>query len=118
MKTLFILFLLLFIDSIYLNFIGKSLFEKMIYKITNDKAKYNIVGIIGSYLFLWFALEYFIISKKRPAYEALLLGLVIYGVFDMTNIALFKNYNIFIGIIDIIWGGLLFYIVANIYYKH
>jgi len=94
------------------------MFEKMILEITNKNVKFNILGVVGSYLFLWLALQYFIINPKRPAYEAFILGLMIYGVFDMTNIALFKNYNIFIGIIDIIWGGLLFYIVANIYYKH
>jgi uncharacterized membrane protein len=33
-----------------------------------------------------------------------LLGLVIYGVYNATNAAIFKNYDPIIGLIDTIWG--------------
>ena len=37
-----------------------------------------------------------------------LLGLIIYGVFDFTNLAIINKYNLKIAIIDTIWGGILF----------
>lgn len=55
-----------------------------------------------------FALYYFIILPKRSVFDAAILGMVIYGVFDMTNHALFKNYNLTTGIIDVVWGAILF----------
>ena len=41
-------------------------------------------------------------------YNAFMLGPIIYGGVDLTNLALFKNYDLMIGVQDTIWGGLLF----------
>lgn len=37
----------------------------------------------------------------------LLYGLVLYGVFDMTNYALLVNYSLKMAVVDICWGGFL-----------
>jgi len=37
----------------------------------------------------------------------LLYGLVLYGVYDMTNYALLVNYSLKMAVIDICWGGFL-----------
>ena len=37
-----------------------------------------------------------------------LLGLIIYGVFDFTNLAIIQKYNLKIALIDMMWGGILF----------
>ena len=105
---------LLFLDAIYLSFIGKPLFEKMIKNITNKSPSCNLVGIIGSYLFLLLGLQYFIINKNMSPNDAFILGIVIYGVFDMTNLALFDGYDIKVAIIDMLWGAFLFYLVTKI----
>ena len=42
------------------------------------------------------------------------LGLIIYGIFDFTNLSLFKNYNLKIAIIDTIWGSILFTLTTYI----
>ena len=44
-----------------------------------------------------------------------MLGIVIYGVFDFTNIALFSNYNLFIAIQDNVVGGTLFYLTKKLF---
>jgi uncharacterized membrane protein len=108
---------LLVLDAIYLSFIGKPLFGKMITNITNKQPTYNIVGIIGSYLFLLLGLQYFIINKNMTPNDAFVLGLVIYGVFDTTNLALFDGYDIRVAMIDILWGGILFYLVTKMMKK-
>ena len=105
---------LLILDALYLSFIGKPLFDKMIKNISKKEPSYNVFGIIGSYLFLILGLQYFIINKKMTPNDAFILGLVIYGVFDMTNLALFEDYDIKVAIIDILWGAILFYLVTII----
>jgi uncharacterized membrane protein len=37
----------------------------------------------------------------------LLYGLVLYGVFDMTNYSLLVNYSLKMAVVDICWGGFL-----------
>ncbi len=37
-----------------------------------------------------------------------LMGLIIYGVFDMTNLAILKNYPLPFALVDIAWGTFVF----------
>lgn len=43
------------------------------------------------------------------------LGFVVYGVFNTTNLAVFKRYSVPLAIIDIIWGTLLYTIATYVY---
>ena len=42
------------------------------------------------------------------------MGILIYGVYETTNYALFKNWSIFTVILDTLWGGTLFALVTFI----
>jgi uncharacterized membrane protein len=55
---------------------------------------------------------YFIIKPKRGFMEAFLLGIGVYTVYETTNYALFKNWPLQMVIMDILWGGILFVLVA------
>ena len=113
--TLRFLPIMLILDFIYISFIGKTIFEKMITNIQKSPIKFSYLGAIMSYLFLSLAFYYFIISKNGSVLDAFILGIVIYGVFDFTSIALFKSYDLLIGIIDTLWGGILFSLTAFFY---
>lgn len=43
------------------------------------------------------------------------LGFVVYGVFNTTNLAMFQRYSIPLAVIDIIWGTLLYTIATYVY---
>jgi uncharacterized membrane protein len=112
-----ILIILAVIDSIYL-YLTKSLFEKMVLQIQNSDMNIRLNSAIIVYLLITIGLYYFIIKEKKSPYEAALLGLVIYGVFDFTNYAIFKNYDIYTGLIDTTWGGILCGLTTYIYYLY
>ena len=95
------------VDSIYLNII-KLFFQKQIERVQGSATKINFLGAALCYLFLVIGLNYFIIKPRKSISEAFLLGLIIYGVFETTNYALFKNWSIITVIIDTLWGGILF----------
>jgi len=107
---------MLALDSVYLSNIGGPLFAKMVKGIQKDEMKINIFGAIGSYLLLILVLYKFIIVERKSPSDAFLLGFCIYGVFDFTNIAIFKNYSLLPALLDTLWGGVLFYIVTKITY--
>ena len=110
-------FSMLALDSIYLSSIGGSLFSKMVRNIQKEDMKIDMYGVIGSYILLVLVLYKFIIMERRSPSDAFILGLCVYGVFDFTNIAIFKNYKWIPAIVDTLWGGILFYIVTYITYK-
>lgn len=114
-NILFLISAILFvvIDFIYLNLI-KKYFENQVNTVQGSQLQVNFLGVILCYIFLIFGLNYFIIKSKRSAYDAFLLGILIYGVYETTNYALFKKWSIFTVILDTLWGGTLFAIVTFI----
>ena len=101
------------IDFIYLNVI-KNFFNNQIKSIQGSEVKVNFLGAGFCYIFLVIGINYFIIKPRKSVNEAFLLGLVIYGVYETTNYALFKNWSIITVIMDTLWGGILFAITTFI----
>ena len=117
-NILFLISAILFvvIDFLYLNLI-KNYFANQVKIVQGSPLKVNFLGTLLCYIFLIFGLNYFIIKSKRSAYDAFLLGLLIYGVFETTNYALFSKWSIFSVNTDTLWGGVLFFIVTFIINK-
>tara|TARA_Y100000389_G_scaffold204091_2_gene254961 strand:- start:5971 stop:6339 length:369 start_codon:yes stop_codon:yes gene_type:complete len=102
------------IDAIYL-FLMKDNFNKLVSNIQKSPLKLKILPTIFCYIFLIFILYYFIINKNASILDAFLLGLGTYGIYDTTNMAIFKQWNYKTVIIDTIWGGILFSLTYFIY---
>lgn len=113
LKLLFSAIVFVLIDSIYLHFI-KDYFSKQIIRVQGSPIKLNIPATILCYIFLIFGINYFIIKPNRNIQDAFLLGLIIYGVFETTNMALFAKWSWTTVIIDTLWGGILFALTTYI----
>jgi uncharacterized membrane protein len=86
--------------------------------------KIEIIPAIISYILLYIGIVWIAIPNARQSsgskfMKALknggLLGLVIYGVYNATNAAIFKNYDITVGIIDTLWGVVVGTLVVYLY---
>ena len=115
--------LLVAIDSVYIYFM-RNYFNTQIRIIQGSFILFNqklLIGAVITYVLLAFALHYFVLSnrQKSKSYSfernAFLLGIIIYGVFDMTNYALFKNWSFQTACIDMLWGGTLCAICTFVY---
>jgi uncharacterized membrane protein len=107
------------LDFVYLS-VMKGYFMNQVKNVQGSALKLNYFGAAICYIFLVAGLNYFIIKPRKSVSDAFLLGLVIYGVYETTNYALFSNWSIVSVIIDTLWGGLLFastaYIVEKLRY--
>ena len=106
-KLLISAIIFVLIDSVYLNFI-KSYFDKQITRVQGSPIKLNYLAILLCYIFLIFGINYFIIKPNRSVQDAFFLGLIIYGVYETTNMALFAKWSWLTVLIDTLWGGILF----------
>ena len=79
---------------------------------TGFKPNVRYMSAFFCYVALTFLLYYFIIKPKRSLLEAFLLGVGVYAVYETTNYALFKNWPLQMVIMDVLWGGFMFFIVA------
>ena len=106
---------MLLLDFIYLSALS-DIFNKLIFSIQGSKIKLNPIGAILCYILLIGGLNYFIISRRKSLQEAFILGIVIYGVYETTNLALLKKWSPKAVALDTLWGGILFALTTKITY--
>ena len=96
-------------------YLMRNNFKTMVNKIQGSPLKMKILPSIACYIILVSSLYYFIINKKGTYIDAFLLGFFIYGVYETTNMAIFKDWDYKIGLIDLTWGGFLFLITTYLF---
>ena len=101
------------LDSVYLKLM-KDYFNKQVQDIQGTKIQFNLLAALICYIFLIYGLNYFIIRPRRSTSDAFLLGLIIYGVYETTNWAIFTKWSPLSVIIDTLWGGILFALTTTI----
>ena len=100
--------ILLVLDAIYL-YSTRSMSGAMILRMQGAaKTPLRIVGIVFVYACIASLYYVFIEKDKRGPGDAFLLGFCVYGIYDGTNYAIFKNYPIPFAVMDTVWGGVLF----------
>ena len=56
---------------------------------------------------VYVAMSYLLLQTEKPI-EAFYIGAATYAVYDFTNLATLKNYDLSFAIADSLWGGILF----------
>lgn len=107
---------LLALDFMYIT-TTRNMFEIQIADVQRVALQIRPLGGVLCYLLLVIGLYYFIIREHRPVFDAFLLGLVIYGVYETTSYALLKKWKWNIVLMDTLWGAILFALTTFITYK-
>ena len=97
----------LVLDMIYISCV-KTLFNKLIKGIQGSDIKLNLEATFLDYILIIFSMYYFIIQKNASIEESMILGLCIYGIYELTNMAVFKKWTWQVVMIDSIWGAVLY----------
>lgn len=115
---------LLAFDAVYLSIVSQF-YKTSIRRIQGGKdMKINLIAAVACYAFMVLGLI-FIVFTQLSRYGSLrslslqnkllyalrfggVVGLVVYGVFNTTNLAIFRDYSKTLAIIDIIWGTFLY----------
>jgi uncharacterized membrane protein len=102
---------MLCLDGIYLTSLSKY-FNKQVNEVQGSNISFRWIPTIICYIALVFGLNYFILStdmsRNQKIINAILLGLVIYSVYETTTYAILKNWKLSSVVIDTLWGGILF----------
>lgn len=105
--------IVLSLDSVYLSIVGTTYAEQIAH-IQRVAMRVNLLGAIACYALIVSGIYYFLVREKRSVMDAFLLGIFVYGVFDTTNLAIFKNWRIDLAVVDTLWGGILFALTTYI----
>jgi uncharacterized membrane protein len=114
-KILIITIIIAILDGIFL-YMNRSLFINQIIQVQAAPIKVDYFSAILCYILLIYGLYYFIIKDNKPVYDAFLLGIIVYGIYETTTKSLLKDWNYNTVIIDTLWGGVLFGLTTYITY--
>ena len=106
--------ILLILDGLWLNFFMGSRYKLMIKKIQTSPMKINYYGAGVAYILMLYLLVDVVIRTDMSVFRAFMLGFAVYGVYDMTALAVFKDWEWKLAIIDMFWGGFLYAFVKYI----
>ena len=98
--------ILILLDGTFL-YTNSQVFENQVVQIQRTALQFKPLAAVICYLFMIFGLYYFIIRQHKPVWDAFLFGLVIYGIYELTNYSIFKKWNMSTVVLDTVWGGIL-----------
>jgi uncharacterized membrane protein len=113
------------LDFIWLGLVMKNFNMKMLSEIGRFKnGQFDLLFLpaLATYLLMAVAIVVFVVPKISGAESSFfdvvlyggLMGLVVYGVFDLTNLAILKNYPVLFVVMDMSWGLFVFIAVSAI----
>lgn len=99
---------LLVLDILWIyNFMGGR-YKIMVNKIQGSKMDVNLYSAIGAYTLMVILLINVVIKYNLTYVDTFIFGFCLYGVYDLTCAAIFKDWNFNLGIIDMLWGGFVY----------
>jgi uncharacterized membrane protein len=100
--------LLLTLDAIYISLFS-NFFNRVFKKVQGGRElsiKYG--GFLFTYLLMTSIIYYFGFVKRFSSSDMFLLGISIYGVYELTNYTTLIDWNLKMVFLDTLWGGILF----------
>ena len=112
---LFLIFSLVLIslDMLWLSYFAKVI-GSVISNIQKSPMKVNVYAAVVAYMIMCVSYYFIAFENGKPNYfKGGLLGLAMYGVFEFTNLATFKNWSSAVALQDISWG--IFLSISSLY---
>ena len=113
--------ILLILDFLWIAIYMGNQYQVQIKNIQGEQMKPKLTHAIMAYFLMIVGLNLFVLPNIRKGYElqdslkyGLTFGIVLYGVYDFTAGAVFKKWNTKLALIDIAWGGIVFFISTYI----
>jgi uncharacterized membrane protein len=112
---------LLILDIIWISlYMGKQ-YQKQINNIQNNVLIPKYTYAIFAYFLMTIGLIQFVIPNIKKENRlcdsfkyGFIFGLIVYGIYDFTCAAIFKDWDIKLAFIDVIWGGFVYFIASYI----
>jgi uncharacterized membrane protein len=127
--------IILALDVVFL-YAAKDLFARQVMLVQGTAMKVNIPSAAVCYALIvvglyYFVLRHIVVPNATSAAAAIqtmrlndgikaafFLGILVYGVYETTTLAILKNWSPITALIDTTWGGTLFALSTYIFYKY
>lgn len=106
---------LVVLDLLWIGFVASSLYRNQIgylLNIVDGQMVVNIPAAVATWVVIVTGIQLFVLPRVSGSDSIAMLllwgalfGLVVYAVYDLTNLAVVKNWPLTVTIVDIVWGG-------------
>jgi len=113
---------LLILDFLWIGLYMGSRYSAMIKNIQGTPMKTNWLYAVIAYTLMVIGLNHFVLPNinvknvtiKDSLTYGFIFGLVLYGVYDFTIGAVLKKWSMSLAIVDVLWGGFVYFISCYI----
>jgi uncharacterized membrane protein len=108
---------LLVLDFAWLLLIMRGRAKRMIETIQQSELKLRLVPALLAYGFMVLGLLVWVLPRveKNSVFLGTTFGLILYGVYDTTNLATIDKWDPVHAFIDVLWGGFLYTVASLVY---
>ena len=113
MKDL-ITIIILVLDSIMIGYVLNKQWSDTVTNVQKSQMKIKPLYAVITYIFVILGIYLFVypkLTEENWVVDGLkwgfLWGVIVYGIFDFTNLSIFENYSLKTAIMDTLWGGFL-----------
>jgi uncharacterized membrane protein len=106
--------IVILVDSLYLSSVS-TFFGHIVQSIQSQKLKLDMTATVLCYLLIVVLLFSFVQYETHSLRYAFFLGACVYGIFELTNKAIFTKWPWSAVVIDTMWGGILFASSVGVY---
>lgn len=110
---------LLLADFAWLGLYMNKQYGTLVRTIQGENMKANPVFAVLAYLLMIVGLNVFVLPNIRKGHEledslkyGMTFGIVLYGVYDFTAGAVFSKWDKKLAVIDVLWGGFVYFLAS------
>jgi uncharacterized membrane protein len=111
--------ILLLADFAWLGLYMNNQYGTLVRTIQGENMKANPVFAVLAYLLMIVGLNVFVLPNIRKGHEledslkyGMTFGIVLYGVYDFTAGAVFSKWDKKLAVIDVLWGGFVYFLAS------
>ena len=110
--------LFLVLDALFIGYFMKD-WQSLLLRVQGEKMEVRMMSALAVYVLMVLAWVYFVYrpylvhkSIGKAVNTGAVLGFVIYGIFELTNFAIIKKWNMKFVLLDTFWGATLYALVS------
>lgn len=110
-RLLWISIFFLILDGIWLGILARNFYSTSIKRVTNlSSATFRLYSAIITYILMVLGIYYWVLPKVKESDDIGSLfwggffGLMIYGIYNFTNHAIFAGWDLKTSLVDTLWG--------------
>jgi len=121
MSTLVSIITLIVLDLLWILFFMGKKYQTQVIEVQGSKLVMNRTMAIYAYILMIVGLVVFVLPNIRRGQElkdsliyGFIFGIIVYGVYNFTNHAIFSKWDTKIALIDMFWGGFVYFVASYV----